>query len=128
MRESITKTQAIKWNECPPIKIELERNKKRPSVLYIVVDALRGQSYNTIDNSEDLPGLEFLKENFVEYTNAWSTYNATAGAMPAMLNGIKHPIWYKVSKAQSESVRNITSMIAESCDYRIFNTANYMGV
>ncbi|MDD7987301.1 sulfatase-like hydrolase/transferase [Lentisphaera marina] len=128
LRNLLDETQKIKWQDCPSIEVKMTNdNIDKPSVLYIIIDALRGQSYQEYTQNRNLGGLKFLKKNFVEYDNAWSTYNATAGSMPALLNGIKHPIWYKVSTEQADNVKNTTAVLAENHGYSMHNLADYMG-
>jgi hypothetical protein len=93
---------------------------RRPHVFFIVVDALRRQTYSGADaHRRQFPGVAWMAPRFVAYDNTWSSYNSTAGSFPALVNGAYNAAWYKTFDDIPRS--NILTRAASISDYRCYN-------
>jgi hypothetical protein len=79
---------------------------RRPNVFFVIVDALRRQTYSgSAEHRRRYPGLAWMSSRFVAYDNAWSSYNGTVGSVPALLAGAYNPAFYDVvEEAQGDNV------------------------
>lgn len=98
---------------------------RRPDVLLIVVDSLRADSYDA-RRPEGRPGLAFLKEHFVSYSNAWSSYNSTVGSVPALLNGALQPAFYRTNLDNNLRYAHTLEGAARLAGYNVYNVGEYI--
>ena len=107
--------------------LALRAMPQRPHVIFILTDGLRRLSYGDPPHDERrYPGLALLKRHSVEYSNAWTSYNATAATMPALLAGAWNPVWYE-AKARYEH-DNVLARAAAMAGYRLYCLATYAGM
>jgi hypothetical protein len=100
---------------------------QRPHVIFILADGLRRMSYGDPPHDERrYPGLALLKRHSVEYSNAWTSYNATAASMPALLAGAWNPVWYEAEVHYEHD--NVLARAAEMSGYRLYSLAAFAGV
>ena len=107
--------------------LALHAMPQRPHVIFILADGLRRMSYG--DRPHDArryPGLALLKRHSVEYSNAWTSYNATAGSMPALLAGAWHPVWYEAAEIYAHD--NVLARAAAMAGYRLYCLGPYAGM
>jgi hypothetical protein len=98
-----------------------------PWVFFIVVDALRYDTYSgSRANRQKFPGLNWLADRFVDYENTWTSYNSTEGSMPAYLNGILHPAWYRITADDHVQHDNLLVRACRLEGYACFNFSGYM--
>ena len=107
--------------------LDLRDRPQRPHVIFILADGLRRMSYGDPPHDERrYPGLALLKQHSVEYRNAWTSYNATAASMPALLAGAWNPVWYE-AKARFEH-DNVLARAAARSGYRLYCLGTFAGV
>jgi hypothetical protein len=99
----------------------------RPWVFFIVADALRHDTYSgSVAERLKFPGMDWMAERFVIYDNAWTSYNGTSGSLPAYLNGILHPAWYRTTAEDHVQHDNLLVRTCQLEGYSCYNFSGYM--
>ncbi len=102
LRKNIEKSYNYEWSDLrksPPLPLTFRKEwrRKKPNIIWIVSDALRYDDYGRKPYDESyFSGMAKLMERAVKYENAWTSYNATTGSVPAFLEGSLHPVWLYV--------------------------------
>jgi hypothetical protein len=111
----------------PKADLKLIEGAPRPHVIMIVADGLRRSSYGDPPNDGTrYPGLAMLKQSTQEYSNAWTSYNATSGSVPAYLAGAFNPTWYEARNHIEHD--NVLARAASMAGYQLVHYATYAGL
>lgn len=108
---------------------ELSRSVRgrRPWVFFIVADALRHDTYSgSRRDRQRFPGIDWMSNRFVDYDNTWTSYNSTSGSLPAYLNGILHPAWYRITGEEHVHFDNLLVRACQLAGYTCYNFSSYM--
>jgi hypothetical protein len=99
----------------------------RSWVFFIVADALRHDTYSgSTAERQMFPGMDWMAERFVIYDNTWTSYNGTSGSLPAYLNGLLHPAWYRTTAEDHVQHDNLLVRACRLENYSCYNFSGYM--
>jgi hypothetical protein len=129
LRKEIERSAAyrdVDLSGAPRLRLATERpSERRPDVIVLVVDSLRADAYDA-RSPGDLAGLALLRDRFVSYTNAWTSYNCTAGSLPALFGGALTAAWFRAGASSHVRHANALESGLKLAGYRIFNAGNYL--
>ena len=105
------------------VEVMPDKEFQRPRFVFLLVaDALRASSYG---RDTELPGIRMIRSEAVLYSNAWTNYNATSGALPSLFWGRLHSAW----RGEDTGVdSNTMGAVMRAMGYRVVNFATYMGL